>query len=111
MIPGINPKDLAKAMKKMGIQQEDLPATEVIIKMQDKELIISNPQVAKVNMMGQETYQITGEAVERHLEPSITEDDVQAVVEQTGVSHDEALEAIKKHDGDLAAAILELKGE
>ena len=98
-------------MKKMGIQQEDIPATEVIIKLQDKELVISNPQVAKVNAMGQESYQITGEAVERQLEPSITEEDVSTVVGQTGVSHDQALDAIKKNNGDLAAAILELKGE
>ena len=109
-MPGINPRDIAKAMKKMGIQQEELPATEVIIKLQDKELVISNPQVSKVNMMGQETFQITGEVSERQ-QSGITEEDISAVVEQTGASPEEAAEAIKKHNGDLAAAIIELKGE
>ena len=30
MIPGMNPRDMAKAMKKMGIKQEDIEALEVI---------------------------------------------------------------------------------
>ncbi len=36
MIPGLNSKDMMKAMKKLGVKQEDLEATEVIIKCQDK---------------------------------------------------------------------------
>ena len=39
------------------------------------------------------------------------EEDVQTVVDQAGVDKDAALEAIKKHKGDIAAAILDLKGE
>ncbi len=52
----INPKQLEKAMKQMGVKSEEIPADEVIIKSQDKEIVISNPQVQKVNMMGQESF-------------------------------------------------------
>jgi nascent polypeptide-associated complex subunit alpha len=111
MIPGINPRDMQKAMKRLGIQQEDLDASEVIIRLADKDLVITNPSVAKVNMMGQETFQITGTITEkgRSAEPDINADDIQAVVDQTGASRDRAIAAVKKHHGDLAAAILELQ--
>lgn len=113
MIPGINPRAMRQAMKRMGIQQQDIDATEVIIKTPEKEIVISNPQVAKVNMMGQETFQIIGKVEERTInsEPEISEDDIRTVMEQAGVNEDKAKEAIEKHNGDLAAAIMELKSE
>ncbi|HSU72739.1 MAG TPA: nascent polypeptide-associated complex protein [Candidatus Binatia bacterium] len=102
---------MQKAMKRLGIQQEELDAHEVIIKLHDKDLVITNPQVAKVNMMGQETFQISGAITERSRssEPDISADDVQAVMDQTGASRDKAAAAVKKHHGDLAAAILDLQ--
>lgn len=112
MIPGMNPRKMAQAMKRMGIQQVEIPATEVIIKCEDKNIIIENPSVSKVNMMGQQTYQIVGEAREESAstKPEINEDDIKTVMEQAGVDEAKAKETIEKHDGDLAAAIMELKG-
>lgn len=109
----MNSRAMAKAMKRMGIQQQDLDAKEVIIKLADKELVFSNPQVAKVNMMGQETFQVIGTPEERSLstEPEISEEDIQTVVDQASVDKEKALETIKKHKGDIAAAILELTEE
>ena len=111
MIPGMNPRDIQKAMKRLGIKQEEIDATEVIIKTRDKEIIISDPQVSKVNMAGQETFQIMGEAEERPLsvKPEINQEDIKTVVEQTGATHEKAKEVIEKNDGDLAKAIIELK--
>ena len=111
-MPGMNPRKMQQMMKRMGIQQVDIPATEVIIKTEEKEIVITNPSVAKVNMMGQETYQVTGEAQERAVStsPDIQEEDVQTVIEQTGVDEETARKALTKNDGDIAATILELKG-
>ena len=67
MIPGMNPRKAAQMMKKMGIKQVDIEATQVIIKTADKDLIINNPSVQKVNMMGQETFQIAGELEEQAI--------------------------------------------
>jgi nascent polypeptide-associated complex subunit alpha len=110
MIPGMNPRDMQKAMKRMGIQQVEIEAIEVIIRQADKDIVISNPNVSKVKMMGQETLQITGEISERAHEtkPEINQDDVQTVMDQTGASEEAAKTAIEKHEGDLAAAIMEL---
>ena len=108
MIPGMNPKMLAQAMKKMGIKQEEIPATEVIIRTPEgKDLIIRNPQVSKVNAMGQESLQIIGDIEEMSQEAS--DEDVDTVVSQTGVSKEKAKNALKQHNNDLAATILALK--
>jgi len=111
MIPGMNPRDVQKAMKRLGIKQEEIDAQEVIIKTSDKEIIIQNPQVSKVNMMGQETFQVTGQVQERPIssDPEINEDDIRTVMEQTGAIEEKAREVITKNNGDLAKSIMELK--
>lgn len=111
MIPGVNPRKMQQMMKQMGIQQTEIDATEVIIRTADKELVFTNPQVAKVNMMGQQTYQIIGTPEERELSttPEISDDDVDTVVQQTGVSAEEVREALEKNKGDIAQTILDLK--
>ncbi|MAG52971.1 MAG: nascent polypeptide-associated complex protein [Nanoarchaeota archaeon] len=108
MIPGVNPKQMKQMMKKMGMKQEDIDASEVIIKCSDKEIVIRNPEVAKIEMMGKENFQISGDVEERGLE-TFNEDDVNTVKEQTNCSEEEAKEALERNEGDLAKAILELK--
>ena len=106
----MNPRKMQQMMKQMGIQQVEIPATEVIIRTADKNLIISNPSVSKVNMMGQETFQITGEAHEESISsaPEISEEDVKTVMEQASVSHETAKNALEDAEGDLAEAIMNL---
>jgi len=106
MIPGMNPKMVKQAMKKMGMKQDVIPATEVIIKTPDGDLHIKNPEVAKVTMMGQDSFQVTG-VVE--VKSSVNEDDITTVASQANCSREEAKEALEKADGDLAQAILNLQ--
>lgn len=111
MMPGMNPRKMQQMMKRMGIAQQDIDATEVIIKTAEKQIIITSPQVAKVNMMGQETFQISGDIHEQDLDttPEISEEDIQTIVAQTSASQEKARELLEKHKGDLAAAIMELQ--
>ncbi|MBI4146612.1 nascent polypeptide-associated complex protein [Candidatus Woesearchaeota archaeon] len=106
----LNPRDLQKAMQRMGIRQEEIEAEQVTIRCKDKDIIITNPSVAKVNMMGQETWQVTGTAHEQKKDttPEIKEEDIQTVMQQTGKNRQEALNAINQAKGDLAEAILRL---
>ena len=106
MIPGMNPKQLEQAMKKLGMKQESIDASEVIIKCGNKNLIIKDPQVVKVNMMGQDSLQITGE-IEEELASS--EEDITTVSEQAHISKEEARKALEESNGDLAEAILKLQ--
>ncbi|MBI4151492.1 nascent polypeptide-associated complex protein [Candidatus Woesearchaeota archaeon] len=112
MMPGLNPRKMQQMMKQLGIQQTEIPATEVIIRTSQKEIVITSPSVAKVNMMGQETFQISGDVEERSLSttPEISSEDIQAVMDQTGANESSARKAIEKHHGDLAEAILDLSG-
>lgn len=113
MIPGMNPRQMRQVMKRLGIQQQEIEATEVIIRTPEKEIIITEPSVAKINMMGQETYQITGNAHERLLstEPEITEEDIKTIMEQTNVDEETARKTLKETKGDLAEAIMKLQEE
>ena len=106
MFHGIDPKLMKQAMKRMGIKQVDIDASEVIIRTPGKDIIIRNPQVAKVNMMGQETFQVSGDIVEV---TGISEDDVKTVASQAGVSEEKARKALEEAKGDLAEAILKLQ--
>lgn len=98
-------------MRRMGIQQVEIDAKEVIIKCGDKEIVIKNPNVSKVNMMGQDTYQVIGQAEEHELkrELEINEEDIKTVMEQTNVDEETARKVIRDNNGDLAAAIIQLK--
>jgi nascent polypeptide-associated complex subunit alpha len=106
---------MQQAMKKMGIQQTEIPAIEVIIRMEDKEIVIADPSVQKVNMMGQESFQVSGRVEERELSssktPEISEEDVKTVMEQAGVDEETAKKALEEANGDLAEAIMKLKEE
>ena len=122
---GTSPKHLARMMKKMGIEQKDVPdVEEVIIRFADKEWVITKPQVLMIKQAGSESFQIAGDKRERPRTgesggaPAVTEEppeieipveDAALVASQAGVSIDKATEALKETDGDLAAAILRLK--
>jgi len=111
LFPNINKRQMEQAMKRMGVSQHDLEAEEVIIRLKDKEIVISPASVAKINMMGQASYQVSGPETTRALssELEINEDDIQTVMEQAEVDKETASAAIKKHNGDLAQTIMELK--
>jgi nascent polypeptide-associated complex subunit alpha len=116
MLPGagMNPKQLKqmqRAMKQMGMDMKDVKGViEVVIKFKNKELLIKSPKVSIMNYMGQQTYQITGKVKEKKMEVQleIPDDDVELVSTQTGVSKEEALQALKETEGDLAEAIMRL---
>lgn len=108
MFGGINPKKMQAMMKQMGISQEEIPAEKVTIEKTDgSKIVIENPSVAKIEMHGQETFQISGEIKEETAEVEISDSDVQTVMEKTGCSKAEAQKALEK-TGDLAEAILDL---
>src|SRR3989344_4874199 len=113
MFPGMDPRAVKQAMRKLGMQQEDIEASEVIIKTPSKEIVILNPQVAKVKMMGQETWQISGDVQERaaHSVPvqKFTHDDVQMVMQQAHVDEKKAKSALEESNGDIAEAIMSFK--
>ncbi|MFZ3076834.1 MAG: nascent polypeptide-associated complex protein [Candidatus Aenigmatarchaeota archaeon] len=110
----MNAKQMEKMMKQMGIQQEQIDADEVIIKTAGGEIVVSSPQVVKVKVGGQETFQITGEISERDKAESaeqkekFSEEDAKLVSQQSGASLEDARIALEE-TGDIAEAIMKLK--
>ena len=103
----IDPKKMQAMMKQMGIKQEVVEAERVIIEGSEKRIVIENPDVVKVKMGGQESWQITGEALEEVYE-GISEADVALVAEKTGKSKEESRKALTETK-DIAEAIMKLK--
>ena len=100
-----------RQMKKMGMDMKELKnVKEVIIRLEDKELVIPNADVSMMNVMGQETYQISGKAHEVEIEQEliIPDEDIEMVANQARVSAEEAEKALIESEGDLAEAILKL---
>ena len=97
---------MEKMMKKMGLKQEEIEAEEVVISCKHKKMIIKNPQVTRVNMLGQETLQIMGEIEEIEVE-DFKDEDIHMIMEQTGCNREDAKKALEEKK-DIAGAILYL---
>ncbi len=103
MFPKMNPKQMKRMMKQMGVEMEEMKAEKVIIETPEGDIVIDEPNVAVVTAMGQKTYQITGS---ERVEKGIPKADIKLVAEQAKASEEEARGALEETDGDLAKAIL-----
>lgn len=106
MLPGMDPRTMKQAMKKLGMKQTEIPAKEVIIKTDHGILSIKEPQVLEVEMMGEHYLQVSGE-----IEVQEDNEDIETIIAQTGATKTSAKKALEDADGDLAKAILTLQKE
>jgi nascent polypeptide-associated complex subunit alpha len=112
MMPGgMNPKNMRKMMKRMGIKTDEIDAEQVVIRCVDREIIIDEPSVVKTVIQGQEMFQIQGKVREAQAEAEadISQEDVELVMSQASVSEAKAIAALEKAKGDIAQAIVDLK--
>ena len=98
---------MQQIMKQMGMNQEEIDASKVIIEHGDGKIIIDNPSVVKISVQGQDTFQISGEISEETPSLSFSEQDIKTIIEKTNCTEEQAKETLEK-TGDLAGAILEL---
>ena len=126
-------RQMRRRMQQQGIDMDQIDATRVIIECPDKTLVIDQPEVILMKQMGQEMYQIIGDAEEYSLgefstgnsgevesiesmeedisKPDITDNDIMLVAAQAKVDKEEANAALIDSDGDIAKAILYLKNK
>lgn len=105
---GMNPKNMQKMMKQLGIKTEELAANKVVFELDGKKLVIDNPAVTVMIVQGKKTYTVMGEAKEESA--GLPEEDVKMVAGQAGVSEEKARKALEESNGDIAEAITKLKG-
>lgn len=94
-------------LKQLGMKQDEIDAEEVIIKCSDKNLVIKNPSVIKINFQGNDMFQISGN-VEEHSFDEISVEDIKTVMNKANTGEKEAREALEKAEGDIAKAIMDL---
>lgn len=116
----VNPRQARRMMEKMGMKMDAVAdAKEVIIRRENTELVIENPQVTVMQFQGQKIYQVMGtssferpingiEELELEKPIQVSEEDVQLVAAQAGVSYEVAKQTLEQTNGDLAQAILNL---
>jgi len=108
MLPNLNPKKMQAMMKQLGMSQEEIDAKRVIIEKEDNsKIIIKNPSIMKMNIQGQESFQITGEISQKEGE-LFSKEDIKTVMEKTNCNEDKAKKALENANGDLAEAILKI---
>jgi len=114
-------RDAMRMMQKMGMKVDEVAnVSEVVIRTESKNIIIEEPSVTMVTVQGQAMYQIAGGRVsevspsaapQTQTPTSPSEADVQLVAQQTGKSMEESRNVLVQSGGDLAKAILTLKGQ
>lgn len=119
MLP-LNPHELKKLLKRYGVDVEELrDVNRVELYTGSKKIIIDSPQVIVFKASNQTIFQVTGRDIREEqlktevvkpIEVKIREDDVEFIVEQTGVSREKAVEALIKAGGDVARAIMIIRG-
>lgn len=121
MLP-INPRELQKQLKqlkRMGVKIESIENVErVSIEMKDKVLALIEPEVVVFEMGNQKIFYISSQDIREEakvqevvskpsekIEAGIKDEDISFIAEYTGVSMDEAKEALIEAHGDIAKAI------
>jgi len=103
MMPNMDPRQMQKLMKQMGINSNEINANRVIIETENENIIISSPQVTEITMQGQKSYQIAGIVSK---EERIKEEDIKLIMENANCDRERAIELLKNANGDIAEAIL-----
>ncbi len=106
----INQREAKKLMDRLGLNMKEIPSVkEVIIRTEEKEILIKNPTVSQVVAQGLHIYQVMGGVIEeKQIKKNYSEEDVLLVAQQAGVSKEVARAALEETNGDLAMAILKL---
>ena len=103
-------KDMAKMMKQMGVDMDEINADKVEVHMGDKKLVFKNPSLSKIDAQGNEIFQLQGNYSKEDKESGkeVSEDDIDLVVDKTGVDREEAKKALKESE-EVADAIMQLQ--
>jgi len=110
-------REMRRAIERMGMNFTPLEGVkEVIIRTNDREILIKKAAVNYLLFNEIKIYQVMAEEVEerglqaKQPEERLPEEDVELVAAKAGVAKEVAREALRKTKGDLAEAILLLKG-
>ena len=123
MLPNLDPRQMKNMMRQMGMSSEEIEALRVVVECRSGEkLVFENPQITKISMQGNTSFQLVGnyttnekvngissdtdKSSENSVE--ILEEDVEMVSNNSNVTKERAREELEKVGGDIAKAITNL---
>ena len=114
----MNPRQMQKAMRSMGISQSPVGGVQqVIIRCNDKDIVITNASVTCIEMKGQKSFEISGVVTETApgtdipAGPVFAEEDLELVMSQTGCDREKAVKTLEECEGQPAEAIIAIMSE
>ena len=100
---------MKQMMKQLGMDVKPIEdVQEIVITTPKGRYVFDQAEVVLMKMQGMITYQITGEPRFEEAGLVIPDEDVHLVMEQAGVSFDQAKDALDQSKGDIAEAIVKL---
>ncbi|MGC9148457.1 MAG: nascent polypeptide-associated complex protein [Sulfolobales archaeon] len=107
-------RDLERQLRRLGVKVSNIDdVSSVLIETRDKEIILENPQVIVMEFKGQKIYQIiaSSEKTINLTQQSsdsvkITDEDIEFIVQQTGLNKEEAKQLLIRAGGDIAKALM-----
>ncbi|MCC6062793.1 MAG: NagC family transcriptional regulator [Desulfurococcales archaeon] len=106
-------RDLERQLRRLGVKISNIDNVKtVLIEAGDKEIVLEDPQVMVMEFRGQKIYQIiSGKekiiSLTAHQETkTYTDEDIEFIMSQTGLSREKAKELLEKAGGDIAKALM-----
>jgi nascent polypeptide-associated complex subunit alpha len=112
----VNERQIRRMMQQAGIKSSDLDGVlQVDFIFNDKKISVRNPQVTLLNIQGTKTYQVvggeevTGESeTPKSKDQDVNEEDLNLVIQKTGVTREKAIDALRRNNYKPAEAIISL---
>ena len=99
---------MQQMMKQMGMDMDEINADKVEIHVGGKKMVFNDPEVNKIDMQGQEMFQLLGDYSKEDKETGPDPEDIELVQEKTDCSEQEAEEALENAE-DAAEAVMQLQ--
>ena len=112
----MNERQIRRMMQQAGIKSSEMDGViQVDFIFSDKKITVRNPQVTILDIQGTRTYQVVGGeevagAAEtlKSKDSDINEEDIDLVIQKTGVEREKAVQALRKNGYKPAEAIIAL---
>ncbi|MEM3361816.1 MAG: nascent polypeptide-associated complex protein [Candidatus Anstonellaceae archaeon] len=104
--PNLDSKQLSKMLKQFGVESSEIEAIEVVIKTPNYNIVIQQPQVIEIKVREEVSYQISGKIKK---EQNISTEEIKLIMSKTSCSEQEAIEALKAANYDIAKAIIDIE--
>ena len=99
---------MQQMMKQMGMDMDEIDADKVEIHVGDQKFVFKSPQVNKIDMQGQEMFQLQGNYSKQKLETGPSQEDIELVQEKTDCTKEEAKKALENSE-DVAEAVMQVQ--